>query len=148
MHDLRDVGGTPGGLGWFLVGLGMLAVGVYLLLNQVTVHGGYWSFWGGHGTSFGMTLIPLLLGVGLLFFDGKSKLGWLVAGLGLLIIIAGIIASLRIHFRSATLWDTLIILVLIAGGLGTMARSLRPIGATGGPSGGGRGGGRDEDPRE
>lgn len=130
MHDLRDVGGTQGGVGWFLGGLGSLAVGVYLLLQQVTVHGGYWQFgWGGgRGGSFGLTLLPLLVGVGVLFFDGKSKLGWLLAGGGLLIIIAGIVANMEIHFRRTSLWDTLIILVLIAGGIGAIARSLRPSG--------------------
>lgn len=129
MHDLRDVGGTPGGLGWFLGGLASLVVGVYLLLQHVTVHGGYWQWgWGGRDGSFGLSLLPLLVGVGILFFDGRNKLGWLLAGGGLLIIIAGIIANLRIHFRPTTLWDTLIILVLIAGGIGAIARSLRPSG--------------------
>ncbi len=141
MRDLRDVGGTPGGMGWFVAGLAMLAAGVYLLLDQVTVHGGYWSLWGGRGASFGLTLVPLLVGVGMLFYDGGSKLGWLVAGLGLVIILAGIIASLQIHFRAATLWDTLMILGLIAGGLGTIARSVRAFG-------GDRGGGSGENPRE
>ncbi|MCB9559944.1 MAG: hypothetical protein H6709_05665 [Kofleriaceae bacterium] len=126
---MRDVGGTSGGLGWFLAGIAMLGVGVYLLLNQVTVHGGYWRWGGGggQGTSFGLSLLPLLVGVGILFFNGRSLAGWLIAGLGLLIVIAGIIVNLQIHFRSATLWDTLLILALIAGGIGTIARSVRPF---------------------
>jgi hypothetical protein len=129
MHDLRNVGGTQGGLTWFLGGLAMLAVGVYLLFQQVDVHGGYWRWGGwGSGNSFGLTLVPLLIGVGILFYDGESKVGWIVGGLGLLIIIAGIVANLEIHFRRTSLFNTILILVLIAGGIGVILRSLRPAG--------------------
>ena len=128
MHDLRDVGGTKGGLVHFLVGLAMTVLGGYLLLDRVTVHGGYWSFFGSAGTSFGITMIPLLFGVGLLFYNGRSVLGWLLAGGGAVVILAGIIANLRIHFQSTSLFATLTMLVLLAGGLGLIARSLRAVG--------------------
>jgi hypothetical protein len=36
-----DVGGTPGGLGHFLLGFIMSCVGGYLMANQVTVVGSY-----------------------------------------------------------------------------------------------------------
>lgn len=134
MHDLRNVGGTQGGLSWFLGGLAMLSVGVYLLFQQVDVHGGYWRWggWGG-GNSFGLTLVPLLIGVGFLFYDGASKVGWIVGGIGLLIIIAGIVANMQIHFRRTSLFNTLLILALIAGGIGVILRSLRPVRPAGPP---------------
>ena len=59
----RGAGGTPGGLGEFFAGLAMTAGGGYLLLNQVTVSSGYWNLWGYNG--FGISLIPLLIGVAL-----------------------------------------------------------------------------------
>jgi len=40
---------------------------------------------------------------------------------------AGIIANLEIYFRPTTLFNTLIILTLLIGGLGLIARSLRPV---------------------
>ncbi|MBL8624813.1 MAG: hypothetical protein JNK64_26125 [Myxococcales bacterium] len=130
-HDLRDVGGTRGGFGMFVVGLGMTIAGLYLLFRQVDVHGGYWRWGGGDDRSFGLTLLPLLAGVGVLFWNGSSKLGWGLAGGGLLILVIGIIANMRIHLRSMSLFDTLIILVLVAGGLGVIARSLRAVGGDG-----------------
>ena len=130
-HDLRDVGGTRGGFGMFVVGLGMAIAGLYLLFRQVDVHGGYWRWGGGDDRSFGLTLVPLLAGVGVLFWNGSSKLGWGLVGGGLLILVIGIIANMRIHLRSMSLFDTLIILVLIAGGLGVIARSLRAVGGDG-----------------
>jgi hypothetical protein len=125
-HRMRDVGGTPGGLPLFALGLGMAAGGAYLLTNQVQVHSGYWRFWG--EPTFGLTLLPLLFGVGFLFWNGRSALGWVLTGLGAVFIFAGIIANLQIHFQSTTLFNTLVILTLLVGGLGLIARSLRPVG--------------------
>jgi len=119
----RGAGGTPGGLGEFFAGLAMAIGGGYLLLQQVTVSSGYWQLWGYN--AFGLSLIPLLAGIGLLFFDGKSKLGWLLTGGGALVILLGIITNLTIFFRPTSLFNTLIILALLAGGLGLVARSLR-----------------------
>src|SRR5262249_19994529 len=128
--DIRNPGGTPGGMPQFALGLIMSVVGGYLLLQQVSVHGGYWYFgWlGGYGTSFGMTLVPLLLGIGILFYDGRSMVGRLLTGLGALVILAGIIANLQIHFRSASLFDLLVMLVLLVGGIGLMMRAVLPMG--------------------
>ena len=77
-HPLSDVGGTPGGLGDFLIGFAMSCVGGYLLTNQVTVAGSYWTFYGTN--TFGITLIPMLIGVGMLFFNGRNPIGWSLIG--------------------------------------------------------------------
>jgi hypothetical protein len=75
--------------------------------------------------AFGISLIPLLIGVALLFFDGRSKLGWVLTLLGALVIVLGILTNLTIFFRPTSLFNTIIMLVLLAGGLGLIARSLR-----------------------
>ncbi|HWB95712.1 MAG TPA: hypothetical protein VG672_03395, partial [Bryobacteraceae bacterium] len=90
-HRLSDVGGTSGGLGHFLIGLVMACLGGYLLTNQVSIVGSYWSFYG-HNT-FGITLIPMLLGVAILFWNGRSAIGWLLTAGGALFILAGVIAN-------------------------------------------------------
>ena len=120
---MRGAGGTSGGVGTFLVGLGMLVVGGYLLLTRVTVGSGTWLLWGYN--AFGVSLLPLLGGIGWLFYDGRSVGGWLLAAVGALIILAGIIANLHIFFAPTSLFDTLVMLGLLAGGLGMIARSLR-----------------------
>ena len=116
-------GGTPGGVGQFFIGLIMAGVGAYLLLSQVQVTTSWWHFWG--VSSFGLTLLPLLLGVGILFFNGKSAAGWILAALGSAIILAGILMNMDIYFRQTSLYNTLVMLILLAGGLGLIARSLK-----------------------
>ncbi len=119
----QGAGGTSGGIGLFLVGLGMAIAGGYLLTNQVTVTSGYWHMWGYNG--FGLSLIPLILGIGILFFNGRSLIGWLLTFAGTIIIFVGILTNLDIYFRATSLFNTVLMLVLFAGGIGLVARSLR-----------------------
>ena len=123
-RSLKDVGGTPGGLGEFVIGLAMSCIGGYLLSNQVAIVGSYWTFWGGN--TFGITLLPMLFGVGILFWKGHSTIGWLLTMAGALFIFAGILANMHLYFRSTSLFNTLIMMILLAGGIGLIARSIRP----------------------
>ena len=116
-------GGTPGGVGQFFAGLVMSVAGAYLLLNQVQVTTSFWSF-GSYG-GFGLTLLPLLVGVAFLFYNGTSVVGWLLAGLGAAIILASILMHLDVYFRPTSLFNTIVMLGLLFGGLGLVARSLR-----------------------
>ena len=127
--DMQNVGGTPGGMRTFLLGLTMSIVGGYLILQHVQVTSGYWYFgWlGGYGRSFGITLVPLLFGVGMLFFDGRSFAGRVLTAGGALVILAGIIANLDIQFRQTSLFDLLVMLVLLVGGIGVMMRAVLPM---------------------
>jgi predicted membrane channel-forming protein YqfA (hemolysin III family) len=123
VHKQRGAGGTSGGVGSFLIGLAMAIAGGYLFLRNVNVSTGYWTIWGYNG--FGMSLFPLLAGVGTLFFNGKSKIGWLLTFAGVIIIFVGIIASLNVYFATTNLFNTLTMLILLVGGIGLIARSLK-----------------------
>src|SRR5436305_13463730 len=118
MTDRRfsDAGGTPGGVAHFLIGFAMSCVGGYLLTNQVTVVGSYWNFSGTN--TFGITVIPMIIGAGILFWNGRSLLGWLLTIAGALFILAGVIVNMHIYFQPTSLFNTLIMLVLLAGGIG------------------------------
>ena len=121
-----EPGGTPGGAGEFLLGLVMMAAGIYMVFDRVTVHTSFWHFFGSAQSSFGITLAPLLVGVAILAFNGKSFFGWLLAAGGVLLILLGVLMNLDVYFRPTSLTATLIMFGLIAGGLGLFARSLRP----------------------
>jgi hypothetical protein len=84
---IRGAGGTPGGIGEFCLGLAMAIAGAYLITNRVMVGSGFWSMWGYN--MFGLSLVPLIIGIGILFFNGKSIIGWLLLGIGIVIIFTG-----------------------------------------------------------
>jgi hypothetical protein len=55
-------------------------------------------------------------------------MGWFLVSAGILIILAGIIANLNVYFAATSLYNTLMILGMIAVGVGLVARSVRDHG--------------------
>ncbi len=68
-----------------------------------------------------------MFGIGILFFDGRSFVGRILTGAGTLFILAGIIVNLDIHFRQTSLFNTLVMLILLVGGIGLVVRSVLPV---------------------
>jgi hypothetical protein len=126
MAELRGAGGTPGGMGEFLMGLVMAVAGGYLLTSRVTVTSGFWTMWG--YDTFGLSLVPFIFGIGIVFFNGRSVLGWVLLLAGTVIILAGILMNLRIYFEHTSLFNTIVMLVLLFGGIGLLARAVRAHG--------------------
>jgi hypothetical protein len=126
MNKLRNAGGTPGGIGEFVIGLIMAIAGAFMISNQVVVVSGFWSMWG--YSAFGLSMIPLIFGIGILFFNGKSIIGWLLLIIGVVVIIAGILVNLHVYFQPTSLFNTIIMIVLLAGGIGLIFRGLAPHG--------------------
>ena len=119
-------GGTPGGAGELLLGLAMMAGGIYMVFDRVTVHTSFWHFFGSARGSFGATLLPLLAGLGMLTFNGKSTLGWVLAVGGVFLILLGVLMNLDVYFQPTSLWATIVMFGLIAAGLGLFVKALRP----------------------
>ena len=115
----------------FLLGFALACAGGWLLTNQVTVTSDFFASGfmvpviNYHMNSFGLSLVPFIIGIGFIFFNGKSVVGWLLTIAGLVIIMAGILMSLHIFFRPTSLFNTLTMLVLLFGGLGLILRSLK-----------------------
>jgi hypothetical protein len=122
-NRMVGAGGSPGGVPQFFIGLALAAVGAYLLTQQVTVQTGYWTI--GGWNAFGLSLVPFILGIGLLFFDSSSKAGFLLLFLGVVIIAAGILMNLSIYFQPTSLFNTLMMIGLTAAGVGLVLRALK-----------------------
>lgn len=118
----KGAGGTPGGFIEFFIGLAMAVAGGYLLTNQVVVTSSFWTMWGYN--TFGLSLLPLIFGIGILFFNGKSIIGWILLFAGVVIILTGILMNLQIYFQPTSLFNTVLMLVLLAGGIGLVARAI------------------------
>ncbi|RJG51593.1 hypothetical protein [Motilimonas pumila] len=127
---MQGAGGTQGGIGSFFIGLIMLISGGYLLLNAIIVshhfHLGMslYSF-GGFSLTSGMVLVPFIFGIGIIFYNYKNWLGWLLTLGGLTMLFFGVISSISMRLKTMTSFELITILVLLIGGLGLFLRSLK-----------------------
>ena len=133
---MRGAGGTSGGLGSFFIGLIMMCGGFYMLLHAITVTSsfgmgmrlyGFSAMGGNYNVTSGMIMIPFIFGVGLIFYNSKNILGWLLSIGSVTGLIFGVISSIRFSFRTMTSFDLIVILVLAVGGLGLFLRSLKAL---------------------
>lgn len=135
---MKGAGGTSGGIGHFFLGLIMMSGGFYMLLNAISVTShfglgarlfGFSAFGGSYGITGGMVMIPFMFGVGLIFFNGRNILGWLLTIGSITALIFGVISTVRFSLRSMSAFELIVILVLAVGGLGLLLRSLKAIDA-------------------
>ena len=82
-------------------------------------------FWmGGAGDGVGLLMIPMGLGVALLFAQTFRRLAWVLIWGSAAALFAGILHSLSARFMPTTLWALVTMVVMIAAGGGLMFRSL------------------------
>lgn len=111
-------------LAMFLVGLVMLVAGLYWFMNSVTVSTGFFSFSYGGFRVGGLVVVPFIAGVCWVFAKPRSFIGKLLIAVGIIIIIASLIAGTTFYFHSRTLYEYLVMLVLIVGGFTLVMRIL------------------------
>ena len=128
---MNEAGGTSGGTGKFLLGLVMMCGGFYMLLSGIVVSSNFgfgarlFGF-GGVGLTGGMIMLPLLIGVAMIFYNARNYLGWGIAIASLGALIFGVISSVSLNLRTMSAFELLVILTLAFGGLGLFLNSLRP----------------------
>jgi len=133
-------GGSEGGTGRFLVGFLMLCIGGYLFLTQVKVSSGlsggfgfgsqmYAGSMGGmqYSVTGGMIFVPFIFGIGMVFWNSKNILGWLLTLGSTAAFFFGIVVSVRMQLKPMTAFDLSVILILVAGGVGLLGSSLRKL---------------------
>jgi len=130
---MKGAGGTSGGIGHFFIGLIMMCTGFYLLLNSIVVSSTFGAgvllfHFSGYGISSGMIMIPFIFGVGMVFYNSKNFIGWLLTLGSMASLIFGVIASIRFSFVRMSAFDLVVILVLAIGGMGLFLRSLKTRG--------------------
>ncbi len=112
----------------FLGGLVMLVVGLYIFSQKVMVTSDF--FGGGHmmlgslHINNGLIMIPFIIGIVWMFVTDGSFASKIMTGLGVLIIIVSIILSTNISLVRITLYEWVLILVLIFGGAGLITKLL------------------------
>ena len=77
------------------------------------------------GDSFGLLLIPLVIGVCLLFALRNQRWGWFLVLASVAALAVGVLQTVIMRFQPTTLWNVLTMMALIGSGGGLMFRSLR-----------------------
>lgn len=152
---VRGAGGTPGGTWLFFAGLVLAAAGLWFFLSNVHVMtnpfgmvSGMFSrgvFGGGQAAmSTGIVFAPVFLGLVLLFYDARLKWGWALFYVGLAVIVIEILSRIQFHMDMRTS-NLLLMLGMIAAGIGMMLRSFRDLSPPDAPATGPRQDGSGED---
>lgn len=108
----------------FIAGLIMLVCGIYWFTSSVTVTTGFYSWRIGTFSAGGLVVVPLLAGVFWLFVNPDSIPAKILSVLGIILIIASVVAATHFVFRNRNLFEYLLMLVFICGGFGLVLRVL------------------------
>lgn len=111
----------------FMAGLVMLIAGLFILSQKVMVSSGFFGYGlriGGLHMGNGLIMVPFIIGVVWMFASEGSFASKMFTAMGVLIVVVAIIMTTNISLVHVTLYEWVIILVLIFGGAGLLARIL------------------------
>lgn len=115
-------------LAQFFIGLVMLGIGLFWLFQRTTVStGGIFGlglYLGNFLLPSGTVIIPLFIGIVMLFFMDRKIFGWIVTAIGLAIIALSIIMSVRIRFQTTSMFEFVMMFFLIGAGCGLLLKVL------------------------
>lgn len=134
-------GGTKGGIGQFIIGCLLAAVGGYLFFDSVRMTTGHYGMisgmFSGMGrggmanffdtTSMAIVFLPLAIGVFSLFVNAKQKWAWWLTWGGLGVLVVEMIS--RVHFAMNIKTSSFVLmLVTVCAGLAMIFKSYRDKG--------------------
>ena len=108
----------------FFMGVGLLLTGLLMFFNHVHVGTGMLAILGFGGGGFGLLLIPLMVGIGWIFYDNKNKWGWLITACSVGVIIFAVLSSLVVSFPQLSLLGLVMLLLPLAGGSALLLKSM------------------------
>ncbi len=112
----------------FFGGLLLFGAGLYMIFQNLIIT----SSWG-VGSIFrignlnipnGTIMIPLLIGIALLFLVDRKLWGWLFIGVGIVIILAAVLMSVSVTWRTSNGWMFFTMFALTMAGGAMMMREL------------------------
>ncbi len=111
-------------LGQFVIGMVMLAAGLYWFMSNVTVST-YFGFhiWG-YRLGAGLVVVPFIAGIIWLFLNVDSMGAKILTAVGVVIILAAVISNIQFIFRATSLYVYLIMMILIFGGAALVGQVL------------------------
>lgn len=111
----------------FFIGLILLGGGLFWIFQSVRVTtswGSYFYHIGSWGVPNGVIVIPLLIGIVMLFMMRRKIFGWIVVSIGILAILISIMSSVSLRFLSRSLFEYILMFGFVAVGAGLVLKSL------------------------
>ena len=111
----------------FLAGLAMLIAGLFVFSQKVVVTSGFFGYGfriGGIHMGNGLIMVPFIIGVVWMFVTEGNIASKLFTAASILVVILAVIMTTDIRLMHVTLYEWALILVLIFGGAGLVARIL------------------------
>ncbi len=108
---------------FLIIGAILLAIGLFILSRKIMVTSGFFGYnlWGFH-MGFGLVILPLIFGIIWMFYNPKSIWAKILSILGAIFIIVSVIMNTGIHLMAMSLYDYIIIVGMIAAGIGLLFR--------------------------
>ena len=109
--------------GMLLFGAGMFMIFQNLIVESSWGMGSVFHI-GGYGLPNGTIMLPLLIGIALLFLCDRKLWGWMFIAVGIVIIIAAVLLSVSIVWRSSSAWVFIVMFGMAFAGGAMMLREL------------------------
>lgn len=110
---------------YLTIGFASLLLAVLLFFHHVHVGTvAMASFFGWGQAGFGFTIIPLLAGIGLLLYDYKKRIGWVITSASCALIIFAVLSQLVMTFTPTSLLGLTIMLLPLAIGAALIAKGI------------------------
>ena len=102
-------------------GIALSAISLFMILGHAGVTTSWMMMWG-RGPSVGYMLFPLLIGVGMLFYNYKSRLAQAITVGSLALFIIALFSSLVISFPMITILDLIFMTAPLCAGVALIAK--------------------------
>ena len=111
----------------FFVGLLMLAAGLFMIFQNLDVRSSWGTGFlrlGGYSLPNGLIFLRIIIGIVMLFLMDRKVFGWIVIAVGIIIVLAAVIMSVNIHWRTTNAYIFIVMFGLAAAGGAMVIRQL------------------------
>lgn len=97
-------------------GIALILTGLFMFFNHVKVGTGFMSMLGIGGGGFGLLFVPLMLGIGWLIYDAKSKIAWGITAASCAVVVFSVLSSITMNFPQLSFLGLMLMLLPFAAG--------------------------------
>lgn len=97
-------------------GIALILTGLFMFFNHVKVGSGMMGLLGLGGGGIGLVFLPLMVGIGWLIYDSKSKIAWLLTAASCAIAIFSVLSSVTMIFPQLSFLGMILMLLPFAAG--------------------------------